>query len=155
MDLTKYELTEAKQNSQTFDKRDLAYIMPEPEYMYFRYRAECGMDVYAYKIETAPTGATIAFNIWDTDVRIPYSNTPARWIVDATAKLNERHYIITLRMIHTGTRVDVVRRYLPRKYETENQLNDRVKRHVLSYCQHLNVFGGVPSNDIEATDNGC
>ena len=154
MDLTKYELTEAKQNSQTFDKRDLAYIMPEPEYMYFRYRAECGMDVYAYKIETAPTGATIAFNIWDTDVRIPYSNVLARWIVETFVPQPEHRYIITLLLQYTDTRVHVTRRFIPKHDENTIQYDERVNRHIISYCQHLNVFGGDPRDEIEATDNG-
>ena len=109
---------------------------------YFIQRASEGEDVYAYCILPPREGATMAWNIWDTDVRIPYSDQPITWSLAFYCRETPNIYKLSLRNLHTPDQPSVlVLRHYPVSIRA-------AMRHIRAYIQHLNVFGGEPTSNI-------
>jgi len=145
---TSQEAQAIAENVITLNTKELVYLMPTFDHQHFMKRAAAGHDVYAYKIELAPSGATVAFNVWDTDIRIPYSNMPVRWAVDAIIPQSQHRYVITFRLVATGALVHIEKYFHPKQGEDALTISERVNRHILAHQQHLNVFGGWPQSGL-------
>ena len=109
---------------------------------YFIQRASEGEDVYAYEILPPGESTRVAFNIWDTDVRIPYSDQPITWSLAFYCRETPNIYKLSLRNLHTPDQPSVlVLRHYPVSIRA-------AMRHIRAYIQHLNVFGGEPTSNI-------
>jgi len=142
---TSQEAQAIAENVITLNVKELVYLMPPFEHQHFMKRAAAGHDVYAYRIETAPSGATITFNIWDTDTRIPFSDQPMTWTITDTQSLGEHNYLVCLHNERENTDLEIIH-YVVSGHGTPD--SDQVRRRILAYVQHCNVFGGWPQSGL-------
>lgn len=142
---TPQEAQAIHENVVTLNVKELVYLMPPFEHQHFMKRAAAGHDVYAYRIETFER---IAFNIWDTDTRIPFSDQPITWQIETFERIGHNRYEVVVQNVHTQ-QLTSVKRFI-RGEDTglsTVDLADMVERHILAFVQHLNVFGGEPISE--------
>ena len=119
-------------------------VLPKKFQADFLERAYNGCEVYAYEILPPGDSTRVAFNIWDTDSRIPFSNAPLTWTITDTQSLGEHNYLVCLHNERENTDLEIIHYVIPfRKPDS-----DQVRRRILAYIQHCNVFGGWPQSGL-------
>ena len=118
-------------------------VLPKKFQADFLERAYNGNEVYAYEILPPQSSTRVAFNIWDTDSRIPYSNEPITWTIASITPLGEHNYLVHLHNEQENTNLEIMHHVIQGKPDS-----DYAHRRILAYIQHCNVFGGWPQSGL-------
>jgi len=118
-------------------------VLPKKFQADFLERAYAGNEVYAYEILPPGDSTRVAFNIWDTDSRIPFSNALMTWTITDTQSLGDHNYLVCLHNEIEGTNLEIMHHVIQGKPDS-----DYAHRRILAYIQHCNVFGVWPQSGL-------